>query len=112
MQTLKARATNSIEVQTAPAVTTNTFANTAGESIQALNAGKNTVVDLITIVRNPSVGQGHKGRVQMSPNPLEPQPLLTPVRPEILNDYLEGYPQEQRLDCFKNGFRLNFSGER
>lgn len=107
MQTLKARATNSIEVPTAPAVTTGTFADTAGESIRALDAGKNTVVDLITIVRNPSLRQVHKGRFQMSQNPLEPQPLPTPVRPEILNDFLEGYPQEQRnylIDGFKKAF--------
>ena len=86
MQTLKACATNSIEVQTAPAVTTGTYANTAGKSIQALDAGKNTVVDLITIVHNPRLSQVHKGH--MSPNPLELQPLPTPVGPEILNDFL------------------------
>ena len=66
-------------------------------------------------VRNPSLSQVHKGCFQMSPNPLESQPLPTPVRLEILNDFLEGYPQEQRnylIDGFKNGFQLNFSGER
>lgn len=97
-------------------MTIDTFVGTAEENILGVDVEKSTAVDTIITHKQKITNKGisHE-QVPVIRNNLSSQSLPIPVRPEMLNNYLEGYSKDQRdylLDGFSKGFRLRFSGTR